>query len=179
MNTPDMQPGSAATDEMLIDRYLPRFDVTLIEHRVVDADVPTTWQALQELDLAQVHTPLLDAAMFVRSVPAKVGARLGRTAPPAPPPPRMPLTGDGPGLPGWLLLGATAEREIALGAVGRFWQPDIEWYLVSAMTPDGFAAFEDPGWGRIAANFSLRHYGSPNDSPDGVSSTRTSRWNRS
>jgi len=27
------------------------------------------------------------------------------------------------------------------------------------MTPDRFAAFEEPGWGRIAANFTLRPYG--------------------
>jgi len=40
---------------MLIDRYLPRFDVTLVEHTIADADDPTTWEALRGLDLAQVH----------------------------------------------------------------------------------------------------------------------------
>jgi hypothetical protein len=152
---------TAAPTDMLIDRYLPRFDVTLIEHTVADADVATTWRALRELDLMQVHTPLMEAAMFVRGVPEKVGARLGREAPPKPPPRRLTLTGDGPGLEGWLSLGECPEREIALGAVGRFWQPAIQWYDVSAMTPDRFAAFAEPGWGRIAANFSLRHYGTP------------------
>ncbi len=29
------------------------------------------------------------------------------------------------------------------------------------MTPARFAAFAEPGWGRIAANFSVRHYGTP------------------
>jgi hypothetical protein len=151
---------SAAPTDMLIDRYLPRFDVTLIEHTVADADVATTWQALRELDLMQVHTPLMDAAMFARGVPARLGARLGRKAQPDPPR-RLMLTGDGPGLEGWLSLGESVEREIALGAVGRFWQPDIEWYDVGAMNPHQFAAFDEPGWGRIAANFSLRHYGTP------------------
>ena len=37
---------TAAPTDMLIDRYLPRFDVTLIEHTVADADVVTTWRAL-------------------------------------------------------------------------------------------------------------------------------------
>jgi hypothetical protein len=69
------------------------------------------------------------------------------------------LTGNGLGLEGWLSLGENVEREIAFGAVGRFWQPDIEWYDVSRMSPQQFAAFEEPGWGRIAANFSLRPYG--------------------
>jgi hypothetical protein len=161
MSEPGDGSAPAAPTEMLIDRYLTRFDVTLIEHKVVDADVATTWQALRELDLAQVHTPVMDAALFVRAVPARVGARLGRKAPPAPAPRRLLLTGDGLGLEGWLSLGESAEREIAFGAVGRFWQPDIEWYDVSTMTPGQFAAFDEPGWGRIAANLSLRHYGTP------------------
>jgi hypothetical protein len=143
---------------MLIDRYLPRFDTTLVEHTVVDADVGTTWQALCELDLMQVHTPLMDAAVFVRGVPARVASQLGRRPPPGPPPRRLTLAG-GSGMEGWLSLGVCPEREIALGAVGRFWQPDIEWYDVSTMTPEQFAAFDEPGWGRIAANFSLRPYG--------------------
>jgi hypothetical protein len=103
----------------------------------------------------------MDAVMFVRGVPAKVGARLGHQAPPAPPPRRLTLTGDGPALEGWLALGESEEREITLGAVGRFWQPAIQWYDVTSMTPARFAAFDEPGWGRIAANFSLRHYGTP------------------
>jgi hypothetical protein len=156
VNEPGNESGPA---DMLIDRYLPHFDVTLIEHTVADADVATTWQALRELDLMDVHTPLMDAALFVREVPARVAARFGRTSPPQPPPRRLTLTGDGPGLEGWLSLGERPEREIAFGAIGRFWQPDIEWYDVSTMTPDGFAAFDRPGWGRIAANFSLRPYG--------------------
>ena len=56
----DRSPAPPA--DMLIDRFLPRFDVTLIEHTVADATVAATWQALRELDLMQVHTPLMDAA---------------------------------------------------------------------------------------------------------------------
>ena len=147
----------AAVSELLVDRYLPRFDRTVVEHTVVEADVPTTWRALCELDLARVHTPLMDAAMAVRGLPMRVGHRLGRTAAPDPTA-RMPLRG-GPSLEGWLSLGEIAEHEIALGAVGRFWQTMIEWYDVSAMTPERFAAFDEPGWGRIAASLSLRPYG--------------------
>ena len=146
--------------EMLIDRYLPRFDVTLVEHTVVDADIETTWAALRELDLMRVHTPLLAAAMFARGVPARMARWFGREAgPPQAPPAELKLTGASAGMPGWLPLGEVPGREIALGAVGRFWQPDIQWYDVAGMTPDRFAAFEEPGWGRIAANFTLRPYG--------------------
>lgn len=153
---PQIAPGS---NELLVDRYLPVFDTTLIEHRVVTADPATTWQALVELDLMQVHTPLMDAALKVRGLPATVASALGRQAPPAPPPPELKLRGDGPGLPGWLPLGEVEGQEIAFGAVGRFWQPEIVWYDVEGMTPEDFAAFTEPGWGRIGASFSLRPYG--------------------
>jgi hypothetical protein len=145
--------------EMLIDRYLPSFDTTIIEHAVVDADVPATWSALTELDLMRVHTPLLDAAMFVRGVPARIAALSGAERPEEEPPIELRLGADGPGLDGWLSLGQIEGHEIAFGAIGRFWQADIAWYDVTTMTPEDFAAFDAPGWGRIAANFSLRPYG--------------------
>lgn len=144
-------------EELLVDRYLPRFDVTLIEHTVVDADLAGTWAALRAFDLLDVHSPLTDAAMFVRGVPAAVAARFGHG--PAPAPPSRLTLADGPRLAGWLSLGERDGREIAFGAVGRFWQPDIQWYDVSSMTPEEFGAFAEPGWGRIAASFSLRPYG--------------------
>src|SRR5690242_20066714 len=141
--------------ELLIDRYLPRYDVGLVEHTLAAADLATTWRALHALDLARVHTPLVDAAMYVRGVPMRV---LGRGGPRAAGPVRLPLAGDAPPMDGWLSLGEIAEREIALGAVGRFWQPAIRWYDVAGMTPEGFAAFAEPGWGRIAANFTVLPY---------------------
>ena len=150
-----LEPVRAA---LLIDRFLPCFDVTLIEHVVVDADLETTWRAVQDLDLMRVHTPLMDAAMFVRGVPAAVARRFGGAGP-AEPPAELKLFGMGSGLPGWLFLGEAPGREVVLGAIGRFWQPDIQWYQVAGMTPEEFAGFTEPDWGRIAAGFSLRPYG--------------------
>lgn len=147
-----------AATPLLIDRYLPQFQAVEREHLVVDADIEATWDALVHLDLMTVHSPLLDAAMAARGLPEKVAAWLGRATPPAPPPPELLLTG-GMGLPGWLPLGREPGSELLLGAVGRFWTPTIEWYDVTGMTPEAFAAFSEPGWGRIAAGFSLRPYG--------------------
>jgi hypothetical protein len=89
----------------------------------------------------------------------RIGSRLGPQAPLPPQPARLLLTDASPALAGWLSLGERTGSEIALDAVGRFWQADIEWYDVSAMTPAQFAAFDEPGWGRIAVAFLLRHYG--------------------
>ncbi|MFI5589515.1 nitroreductase/quinone reductase family protein [Amycolatopsis sp. NPDC051758] len=145
-------------EDLLIDRFLPRFDVTLIEHVVADADIAETWRALRDLDVLRVHSPLMDAAMRARGVPEALARRF-RGAAPAEPPAELKLFGGKVALPGWLPLGETPGREVVLGAVGRFWQPDIQWYDVGAMTPAEFTAFAEPGWGRIAAGFSLRPYG--------------------
>jgi len=52
---PTTQTAESAT-AILIDRCLPDFDVTLIEHTVVNADISTTWRALMDLDLLDVRS---------------------------------------------------------------------------------------------------------------------------
>ena len=79
--------------EMLIDRALPRFDFTRVEHQVVEADPETTYAAVRRLDFLKVHSPLMDAAMWVRGVPDKVARATGRRTEP---PQELPsLTFDG------------------------------------------------------------------------------------
>jgi hypothetical protein len=136
---------------MLIDDALPRFDFTRAEHLVVDAEVATTWTALLATDLIDLHTPLLDAAFWARGLPARLRGVRDRPAPAS-----LRLGGE-MAMEGWLGLGRREHREIAFGAVGRFWQPDITWRSVGSARD--FTAFDEPGWGRIAANFSLRPYG--------------------
>jgi hypothetical protein len=136
-------------EPMIIDEQLPRYDTVIAAHRVVDADPHTTWQAARDLDFLSVHTPLLDTAMWARGLPARLRGQ------PQPRPPRLRL-GAGDPLPGWLVLGERADAEIAFGAVGKFWQGTIEWKDVPLAQ---FAAFHEPGFGRIACNLSVRPYG--------------------
>jgi hypothetical protein len=137
------------TEQMLIDEYLPRYDVVLAEHLVVDADPVTTWHAARELDFMTIHTPLLDAAMWARGLPARLRGR------PQPEIPHLSLAA-GDTLPGWVFLGEREGQEVALGAVGKFWQGTIEWRDVPLAE---FAGFTEPGYGKIACNFSTRPYG--------------------
>lgn len=136
--------------EMIIDRAVPRFDATIDVHRVVDAPRTATWRALQQLDLLSVHSPLLDAAVWARGLSDRLRAR------PLPDPASRVLRASELALPGWVRLGEQPQRELALGAVGRFWTSSIEWYDIGDAD---FAAFAEPGWGKIAANFTLRQYG--------------------
>ena len=136
------------TNRMLIESVMPAFDAVIAEHAIVAADPSTTFDAARTLDLLTVRTPLLAASIWIRALPARW---VGRAAPPLPQ--LVVATG---GLPGWLVLGERPGREIAFGAVGKFWQPVIEWRDVP---PGEFSSFSEPGWGKIAANFSVLPYG--------------------
>ena len=136
-------------DRMLIESALPAPDATIAKHVLVAADPATTFLAASTLDLLTVRTPLLRASIWIRDLPARVGRRS------APPLPQL-IVGKGTGLPGWMLLGEQPNREIVLGAVGRFWTPVIEWRDVDA---SDFLSFGEPGWGKIAVNFTVLPYG--------------------
>lgn len=140
---------SVSTKPMIIDEQLPVFDVVIAEHQVVETEPEAAWRAVRDLDFMTVHTPLMDASMWLRGLPDRMRGH-------QPPPPAELRLADSGGLPGWLLLGEREGREIAFGAVGVFWQPSISWHDVA---PADYAAFAEPGYGKIACNFTVRGYG--------------------
>lgn len=140
---------SIDAESLIIDAVMPEYDVSIAEHIIVRAGTEATFRAARGLDFLSVHTPLLAAAMWARGLPARMAHQA------ATPPPRLVLA-EGDELPGWVVLGESPGRELAFGAVGKFWQPNIEWHDVAAAE---FATFAEPGWGKIAANFSVLPYG--------------------
>ncbi len=137
------------TERMLIESVMPHADALIAVHTMVAAEPAATYRAARDLDFLTVRTPLLTAAMWLRGLPRRV--RGNSAAPPA----RLQLD-DMAAMPGWLLVGERPGSEIVFGAVGRFWRPVIDWLQVG---PDEFATFDEPGWGKIAANFSVTPYG--------------------
>jgi hypothetical protein len=153
--------GQSRSTTMLMDEFLPRFDETIVEHVVIEARPEVVYRTVRDMDFLSIHSPLMDAAMLVRMAPERIGRRI-RREPPPPPPPAMRLADlfEGPLDPdilgGWVPLGEEPSREMVFGAVGKVWQPQIEWKEVP---PDEFAAFAEPGFAKIAAGFSMRSYG--------------------
>ena len=131
----------------LLDAHLPTYDVVLTEHLVIEADTEVVFEAAKNFDFMTTKSLLVTALMTARSVPSRV---LGR---PAVTPPELMLARDSGALPGWLVLGETPGREVAFGAVGKFWKADIEWRDLTAAQ---FATFEEPGWGKIACHLLVR-----------------------
>jgi hypothetical protein len=131
----------------LLDAHLPTYDVVLTEHLVIEADTEVVFKAAKNFDFMTTRSLLVTALMTARSVPSRV---LGR---PVVTPQALMLARDSGALDGWLLLGEIPGREVAFGAVGKFWKPDIEWH---DLTREQFATFAEPGWGKIACHLLVR-----------------------
>lgn len=142
---------------MIAERILPVFDVSDEVAVVVAADAQTTWEALMECDLIEVgrRRPLVGILGALRALPV-VALHLLHGEMPDEMPERLTLH-DTTMLPaddgGWVLLGERPGEEIALGLVGRFWRPVIEYAQVDAA---GFAAFEKPGYAKTIYSLGVR-----------------------
>jgi len=146
---------------MLIDEILPEYDTTIIEHLVVDAPGDVVYQTARNMDFLQIHSPAVDALMFTRGLPERLARWLRRRpTPPSPPAMRLADMFDGSGDPdvlaGWSALGEIPGRELVFGAIGKVWQPNIEW---RAVTAEEFRQFSQADFAKIAAGFSIRPYG--------------------
>lgn len=156
-----MTPQMTENSDLVLDEVLADFDETIVAHVVVDALPPVVFTAVRNMDFLDIHSPVMDAAMFLRGLPARIGRWIRRGPAPAAPPSfsladfYSASAGDSV-LAGWVPLGETPSREIAFGAAGKVWQPEIEWRRVE---PADFAAFAEPGFAKIAASFSMRPYG--------------------
>jgi hypothetical protein len=142
---------------MLVDDFLPVYDVSDAVATVVDADIATTWDALMDVDLIEVgrRRPLVAALGALRMLPELVTHLLHGETPPRTPE-RLRLR-DMPTLPqdqgGWILLGDRPRDEIALGLVGKFWRPVI---VYAKIAPEAFPEFREPGYAKTIYSLSVR-----------------------
>jgi hypothetical protein len=145
---------------MLIDDFLPVYDVSDSVATLVHADLPSTWDALMNVDLIDVgrRRPLVAALGALRALPDIVSHVL-HGEPPKGAPPHIRLNdlisipmGEG----GWILVGDRPQDEIALGLVGKFWRPVIEFADVSR---DDFVVFDRPGFAKTIYSLAVRRIG--------------------
>lgn len=134
---------------MPVDEFLPVFDVSDESATVVEADCGTVWAALMDADLLEVgrRAPLAGILGALRMFPEIISHLLhGERPPRAPDSMRL---GELPAVPaekgGWIMLAMRPQNEIALGLVGKFWRPVIEFADVPA---EDFVDFSEPGWGK-------------------------------
>ena len=133
----------------LLDRFMPAWAVREVDHVAVAAPPARAWEALRGIDLCRLG--VVRHLLALRLAPERLAARLHGRAPPAVP---RRLTLDdvaGPGK-GFLFLAEEPGREVVVGAVGKFWQPRIEF---ASATPRSFAALAAPGWAKLGYALSV------------------------
>jgi hypothetical protein len=145
-------------EPQLAEAFLPVYDVSDAVATVAETDRETAWEALLDVDLLKLgrEAPLVGMLGALRMLPEVVGHLLHGERP-AKPPESMRLR-DLPSIPmyegGWILLGERPGEEIALGLVGKFWRPAIEFARIE--TADQFRAFDEPGFAKTVYDLSVR-----------------------
>ena len=140
----------------LLDEFLPEYDVSDSVARVVAADRESTWQALVSADLIEVgrRRPMVAFLGFSRLLPELASHLLhGEGIPDQPEHMRLKETTQSPAIDGgWMLLAEREPEELALGLIGKFWRPVIEY---AALEPSEWHAFEEPGWAKTVYDLRL------------------------
>jgi hypothetical protein len=172
------------TGAVLVDEFLPVYDVSDSVATVVDADPQTVWDALMDVDLIEVgrRKPLVGVLGALRMLPEIASHLLHGERPPAAPE-RLGLrdTTETPAEQGgWVLLGERAADELALGLVGKFWRPVIPYVAVAA---EQFRDFAEPGYAKTLYSLSVRPLEDGRSLLSGVMRTATTdeharRWFR-
>jgi hypothetical protein len=169
---------------MLVDEFLPIYDVSDAVATVVEAGTATTWDVRMKVDRMEVgrRRPIVAVLGALRAAPEVVSHLLhGESAPHAPKHLRLRDMTDIPlGKGGWALLGERPGEEIALGLVGKFWQPVIAYAKVTA---EGFRDFAEPGYAKTIYSLSVRALDDRRTLLSGVMRTATTdeqarRWFR-
>ena len=124
---------------MLIDEFLPDYDV--VEHHAIDVDAPVdaAYRAVKELDLAR--SPVVLALLFARGLPHLFTGAVK---------PKRRLRLDDMVESGFVVLGEEPDRELVLGIVGKFWQLSSGVHRIEA---NEFTGFNTPGFAKGAWNF--------------------------
>jgi hypothetical protein len=125
---------------VLIDDFLPNFDVSERHHTLVLAPVADAYAAARKVDLARSR--VVRGLLAARGIPARVRRR-HRGAPKS-------MTLDDLMAAGFVWLGEEPGREFVLGLVGTFWKPTG---AISRVDPSEFASFDQPGQAKAVWNF--------------------------
>lgn len=169
MSAPPAQPpeqnsagaaGKAADSQLLIEQFLPTYDVGVVHADVFRAAPAQCYLVASELDLFQ--TPLIRTLIGIRGLPQRVaGTPRGRGTTAALEASRRTFRFRDMFDLGWISLGETPGVELVLGQVGRPWKGVAVSSQVPT-TPEQFRSFDQPGFAKIATSLRVDPYG--NDS---------------
>ena len=141
--TPFLHPG---VRPMLIDEWMPVWDVVERHETRIRAPREAVWRTVRTLDFAR--SPVIAALFALRSLPGLLSRGPRKRA--------LGTTMDGLLRNGFVLLGERPGEELLLGVVGRFWRPTGD---LVRLTADELRAFDRPGYAVGAWDFTLAEEG--------------------
>jgi hypothetical protein len=132
----------------LLDRALPDYAETIVRQAVVHAPPEVTFAAIQRANLMD---PVVRSLFALRELPIRAASWL--RSQPRPPRTRSVTFADllGP-TSGMAVVGLDPGHEIVVGSIGRFWEKD---YGHRRFTPEQFTAFAEPGYAKLAMDFTV------------------------
>jgi len=119
-----------------LDRFIPVPEVAEQHHISVHAPAATVLAVAREIEL--LNSPLVRTLIKAREI--ALGGEADRRTHPAALIPQMLSIG-------WVILAEEPDREIVLGAVTKPWEANT---VFRSVPPDAFAAFDEPGYVKIA-----------------------------
>jgi len=131
-NPPSPKPEEA---DVLLDRFMPVYEVAERHHIWVKAPPEITFAAACEADL--MRSPIIRAIFRAREL--VLGSERAETE-------HRSVLAFTKAI-GWSVLAEVLDTEIIMGAVTEPWNPNVVFHPV---TPDQFAAFNEPGYVKIA-----------------------------
>jgi hypothetical protein len=128
-----------------LDHFMPAWDVRERHETRVKAPVDVTYAAARALDLNRSR--VIRAIFRGREVMLRSSAKARA--------PRRPFLEEVCAL-GWRILAEEPDRAIVLGAVTQPWLADV---VFRGVTPEAFAAFDEPDYVKIAWTFAVTPLG--------------------
>ena len=142
------------TEPMLLDRYLPDYDITETHAVIVDADIEGVWRAIRRGDLRR--STVVRVLLELRRLPNRLQRVVdGRPSGPA----RPPLTLDDMASAGFVQLEERVGEEIVLGTATQPWKAVTDKNPPPQVDADRFAAFGTRGYVKVAFNIRVQPYG--------------------
>jgi hypothetical protein len=122
---------------ILLDQAMPNYDRSEVHRRASDAPPAAIWEAIHDLKGEELR--LMQVLMGLRSLGRSRGGEqtVLRSFQ------RM----------GFRVIAEEPGDELVVAGIGRFWKPSGGLRRVEG--PDHFAAFEEPGYAKVAFNFQL------------------------
>jgi hypothetical protein len=130
---------------MLLDQFLPRYDVHEVHHIIINAPAERIYEVMKAVTFDDL-SPIVRALFAIRGLPARLSGRPGQ------PIPRKPIL---EALGSFVVLADQPPGEFVFGTAGQFWRA-VDTQAPKLDSAEAFMRYDQAGNAKAAANFCLQ-----------------------